>query len=82
MSRSSGRTALCRKSSASALPVFGGGVRVSRVDYKRVCQVLLENRVHIGERALAPNFRLRRHHAGTSRLFPTLRVSFVGSFSR
>jgi hypothetical protein len=34
----------------------------------RVCQVLPENRVRIGERALAANLRLKRHRAITSRL--------------
>jgi len=38
----------------------------------RVCQVLPENRVHIGERALAPNLRLKRHRADISRLSSNL----------
>ena len=41
------------------------------------CQVFAGNRVHIGERALAPNPRPRRHRAVISCLSSNLRVSFV-----
>ncbi len=44
------------------------GVLVIRVDCHRLCQVFPEDCVHIGERALALNFRLRRHRAVTCRL--------------
>ena len=42
--------------------------RRSHLLWTRVCQVIPENRVHISERALAPNLRLKRHRAVTSRL--------------
>jgi hypothetical protein len=48
-----------------------------RVDCERVCQVLPENCVHIGERAFALNLDPRRHRAVISCLPSNLRVSFV-----
>ena len=48
-----------------------------RVDCERVCQVLPENCVHKGERALALNLYPRRHRAVISCLPSNLRVSFV-----
>jgi hypothetical protein len=50
---------------------------VIRVDCERVCQVLPENCVHTGERALALNLDPRRHRAVISCLSSHLRVSFV-----
>jgi hypothetical protein len=50
---------------------------VIRVDCERVCQVLPENCVHIGERALALSLDPRRHRAVISCLSSNLRVSFV-----
>ena len=57
--------------------MIGRGVHVIRVDCERVCQVLPENCVHIGERALALNLDPRRHRAVISCLSSNLRVSFV-----
>jgi hypothetical protein len=50
---------------------------VIRVDSERPCQVLPENCVRIGERALALNLYPRRHRAVISCLPSNLRVSFV-----
>jgi hypothetical protein len=50
---------------------------VIRVDCERPCQVLPENCVHLGERALALNFHPRRDRAVISCLSSNLRVSFV-----
>lgn len=52
----------------------------TRIDFyrgKHACQAFAGNRVHIGERALAPNPRPRRHRAVISCLSSNLRVSFV-----
>jgi hypothetical protein len=46
--------------SLSAPPCAGCSVTSSASTGERVCQVLPENLVHIGERALAPNLRLKR----------------------
>ena len=62
---------------AECAACVGRGVKVIRVDWERVCQVLPENCVHIGERALALNLNPRRHRAVISCLSPNLRVSFV-----
>jgi len=55
----------------------GRGVHVIRVDCERACQVLPENCVHIGERALALNLDPRRHRAVISCLSSNLRVSLI-----
>jgi hypothetical protein len=59
--------AVVRQNRALSLPspsaplVSGLGGYVVRSDCERVCQVLPENCVHIGERALALNPELRQH---------------------
>jgi hypothetical protein len=53
------------------------GALFIRITYQRLCQVLPEDCVHIGERAPAPNLRLRRHRVVTFHPFSDQRVSVV-----
>jgi hypothetical protein len=62
---------------AECAACVGRGVHVIRVACERVCQVLPENCVHIGERALALNLDPRRHRAVISCLSSNLRVSLI-----